>query len=1323
MSDQDTSRSRHESLTNLVNSIEAAENPEKFLIDLTIERMRQVDAELAEAIRYGAIPRRFDANIIGVLREAPDDRETNERLLAGLFSHSFVLDRQGGDYVYHDNIRDLLLEEWRADDDQRARFDAYNQRLVAFYEEQHEKARELDRDLEEVASIVREANPSRYSQLASTVETRIVQPLLEALYHQTLVSARSGYELFTTYFHEYEDNSRLTVCESLLRATRDYVERLPEDDDERESLLGWLRSYRARLMIQQSQFAESEQRLYNLLDQVENDTSLSDTSLKLWVLGDLGRLFERQSNLRQARETHARTLKLCQETQVDLYNLPVRYMNLASVYWTLGELDRAADVYREAIQSARENNADMEGWARVMLGGVLQDLGQRAGAFNVALEALHLVRTQMSPDRSLYRTVLERFMFLLHHHDPHLLDTLFAERSGSLTALGDSSEAVLYRIQYADLLLESGQLERAQTLVTELHDEVADNDAAIPLDQSLLFTEATLRERQGRLAEATDVYTRIIAETQDDHMGRWDHARALSNRGLVYADRGLWSEAVDDFQAALVQWEEIGHENLVARMQALQADTLRNQGQLTEAQRLLDAARAGLPGDAAPTHLAAFHSVQGAVYRKQGRWSEAHREYQQELDFRRALDDPHSAAEISGRLAATAAAQGRWEEAAWHTDGSGEYWRRLHESGRYRPSRDIERADDKNLSGVQCFFATNRDHRERMDQAKGLFREARGLNPDNVWYRLNLAYAHAALEEWGEATGEVNTILEDGPEWLRTPALYERLAEYGFTQGAELFMGGDYQQAAAVYAETLDRCEERVRPELLTVGWLGAGDSWLLLEKLEEARAAYSAGLNAVGDTEGIPDQATFHGRLACVAAALADLPGALQHCRSSLRLRSQTEQGGSAPDMVKEWFREPGIPFTENRVSLIGSTRQHSTLGEALRILTDEAASDCDQRRALITARLDLSTLPPATHAARIDTAESIPVMMSIILEADDRLFPQGAETPEVIRMLETDIPAMRDGLQADTGVTVPGVRISANTDFSEGLYALMLNEVPMATGHVPLDQKYCPDGAGLQTLGIEEHIVIDPGDELKGMWLPEPLWARVEGAGLPLVDPHQFMLSHLEVLIREHLVTFVGLQEVQSWLVQWQWDADQEERSVLFDVAVTDDAAQRRLVHMLRDLVKEEVPVRDLTSILKAFSDANPRYPETSEVVENIRMALRTELPGNQSGRKLVGLSPGFEEAVSRWVWERDGTRFLALPIEEARELLGAVREHLDGREVRNLTLVVKRSGLRPFVRRLVAVQFPTLPVLAEVELVEERASISSVIEYVSQVSAVDD
>ena len=103
------------------------------LFNLNYTRTKATDPVLAELLRACAIPRAFNAEIIGVLRDQREDVATNARLLAGLLTFSFVLSvQEAGDYTYHDNTRQLLWAEWQQPE-HSAQFEQYKTRLVAYY--------------------------------------------------------------------------------------------------------------------------------------------------------------------------------------------------------------------------------------------------------------------------------------------------------------------------------------------------------------------------------------------------------------------------------------------------------------------------------------------------------------------------------------------------------------------------------------------------------------------------------------------------------------------------------------------------------------------------------------------------------------------------------------------------------------------------------------------------------------------------------------------------------------------------------------------------------------------------------------------------------------------------------------------------------------------------------------------------------------------------------------------------------------------------------------------------------------------------------------
>jgi len=133
---------------------------------------------------------------------------------------------------------------------------------------------------------------------------------------------------------------------------------------------------------------------------------------------------------------------------------------------------------------------------------------------------------------------------------------------------------------------------------------------------------------------------------------------------------------------------------------------------------------------------------------------------------------------------------------------------------------------------------------------------------------------------------------------------------------------------------------------------------------------------------------------------------------------------------------------------------------------------------------------------------------------------------------------------------------------------------------------------------------------------------------------------------------------------------------------------------------LLAEEVSIQPFEGLCTVFKSCRDSHVGLRETVERIRAvaAIREQLPGNETGRSLLRLSPGFEAEIRRSLYEDNGHLILAMEPERCQRALTAVRNGVNGR---SHALVVEDGVLRPFVRKLVELEFPNLPVLSRGEV----------------------
>ena len=82
----------------------------------------------------------------------------------------------------------------------------------------HNEITELERSLMRVSRVIRRVNEDRLVQLTHILESRLLTPLLDALYHSTFLSVEDAYDLFRRYAESYELDGRIGVCRALVGA-------------------------------------------------------------------------------------------------------------------------------------------------------------------------------------------------------------------------------------------------------------------------------------------------------------------------------------------------------------------------------------------------------------------------------------------------------------------------------------------------------------------------------------------------------------------------------------------------------------------------------------------------------------------------------------------------------------------------------------------------------------------------------------------------------------------------------------------------------------------------------------------------------------------------------------------------------------------------------------------------------------------------------------------------------------------------------------------------------------------------------------------------
>lgn len=319
----------------------------KMVSELLVKHILEwLDEDVAQAVRYCAIPRWFDSEMIRTLGKMEDGSQV---MLDRLVKHrSFVRPHFPGGYEYHETVRELLLEKWQSDDPEMYR--ELNRRALADWERRLERA------------VEREKNAL----------------ILECLYHQFILGEDIGIGQFTGLFDSAAKFNENDFCLALLNELKSYP--LHWEDSRT-----WVRYCEARLVANRGQWHDAEEAYRELLDQVR-----LGLELKSHVTNELGRLYHNQGRFDQATRMFSRSLE-AQEMLGDKSRTALTLIYLGETYRELGMLSDATNYFSQSLKLADEaqNRYDV-GLGKVNLGFIYAFQGKWDEAIQNLDEALSI---------------------------------------------------------------------------------------------------------------------------------------------------------------------------------------------------------------------------------------------------------------------------------------------------------------------------------------------------------------------------------------------------------------------------------------------------------------------------------------------------------------------------------------------------------------------------------------------------------------------------------------------------------------------------------------------------------------------------------------------------------------------------------------------------------------------------------------------------------------------------------------------------------------------------------------------------------------------
>ena len=302
--------------------------------------------------------------------------------------------------------------------------------------------------------------------------------------------------------------------------------------------------------------------------------------------------------------------------------------------------------------------------------------------------------------------------------------------------------------------------------------------------------------------------------------------------------------------------------------------------------------------------------------------------------------------------------------------------------------------------------------------------------------------------------------------------------------------------------------------------------------------------------------------------------------------------------------------------------------------------------------------------------------------------------------------VRALRKHLAKELGFIIPPVHITDNLRLRPREYIISLRNAEMARWQTEGNQLLAvnADPKARALPGIETQ---EPAFGVPARWIQPSLSEQAMAAGYSVVDPTTVIATHLGEVIRREAHRLLGRAETKRLL-----DSLQETHPKLIEELVPKLMTLGEVQRVLQQLLREQVSIRDLGSLLEVMVEAAASNKNTVHLVETIRQSMGRTLMqpmlDNEGQMRVFVLDPLLEEEVLATVQgestqrllgdgsqpSRNATTFLRRIVESWKQLTG-------GASNSGSPVLLCSSPARYYLRRWLEPFMPRVSVVAPAEL----------------------
>lgn len=338
---------------------------------------------------------------------------------------------------------------------------------------------------------------------------------------------------------------------------------------------------------------------------------------------------------------------------------------------------------------------------------------------------------------------------------------------------------------------------------------------------------------------------------------------------------------------------------------------------------------------------------------------------------------------------------------------------------------------------------------------------------------------------------------------------------------------------------------------------------------------------------------------------------------------------------------------------------------------------------------------LPPSEgdYYKNIDNVYSLLAVEPIEMEFGYSLIPMVDESHG--GKLISRIVIFRRQYAQDMGFVFPSIRLHDASSLGTNQYVIRIRGEEVARGEILVDYYLALEPANPlgEINGIE---TVEPAYGIPSRWILPEERELAEVYGYTVIDPLSVMLTHLSETVKRHAYELLNRAETIQLV-------ENLKRSVpeLVEEAIPNIVSYATLEKVLRNLLREGVPIKDLAVILEALVDSLGQGRDVDTATEQVRGALARTITRcfcEDGQLRVVTLDAEVEKKIIASLTRNEQGVYLAMGPDLMQQVVAQVAEHIHKfNELSQRPIILVSQVIRGYFSKMITQFYPDVYVLS--------------------------